>query len=86
MRRPTGRARVALLLCAAALARGGAASSAAATCASCKSLLGALQRRALDGGARALLRGACAARPEAQVRRGAPSPQLRLLLLSCGAF
>ena len=67
MARPAARAWGLLLLCSVVLARGGAASSAAA-CASCKSLLGALQRRALAGCARQLLQGACAARPEAQVR------------------
>ena len=38
-------------------------------CASCKSLLGAVQRRALDGWAREQLLSACATRPEQQVRR-----------------
>lgn len=60
-----------VLLCAAAWVRTGAAAGASGMqkCASCKSLLGAVQRRALDGWAREQLLSACATRPEQQVRR-----------------
>jgi len=79
---PLGRTWALVLLCAAACVRVGAAAGASGVqkCASCKSLLGAVQRRALDGWAREQLLGACAARPEQQVRRAraaAPSCSIR---------
>ena len=77
---PLGRTWALVLLCAAACVRAGAAAGASGVqkCASCKSLLGAVQRRALDGWAREQLLSACAARPEQQVRRSrAAAPSLR---------
>lgn len=77
MRRAGARCALAVaLLC----ALGGRVHGSGSACAPCRSLLHALQKKALDGGwAREQLLAACSAQPEEQVRRARGAPCSRTL-------